>query len=61
VELAETERLFLRVPEQGKIDPPGEGYDGQIRRLAAFNNRLDCRSLGVRIFLGSFIQMRGAL
>jgi hypothetical protein len=24
-----------------KIDPPGEGDDGQIRRLAACNNRLD--------------------
>jgi hypothetical protein len=40
-ELVETERLFLRAPEQGKIDPAGEGYDGQILGLAAFNNRFD--------------------
>jgi hypothetical protein len=40
-ELAKTERLFLRAPEQRKVDPSGEGHDGQIRGLAAFNNRLD--------------------
>jgi hypothetical protein len=38
---AETERLFLRAPEQGKIDPSGEGHDAQVWQLAAFNNRLD--------------------
>ena len=40
-ELAEVERLFLRAPEQGKINPPGEAYNRQIRRLPAFDNRLD--------------------
>jgi hypothetical protein len=40
-ELAETERLFLRPPEQGKIDPSGEGHNAQICRMAAFNDRLD--------------------
>jgi hypothetical protein len=30
-------RLFLRAPEQGKIDPPGEGYDGQIRAVAGIS------------------------
>jgi len=40
-ELAEVERLFLRAPEQRKINPPGEGYNSQIRRLPAFDNRLD--------------------
>ena len=40
-QLAETERLFLRVPDQWEIDPLGESHDGQIWGLAAFNNRLD--------------------
>ena len=33
--------MFLTAPEQGEIDPSGEGHDGQIWRLATFNNRLD--------------------
>jgi hypothetical protein len=33
--------MFLRAPEQGKINPPGEAYNSQIRRLPAFDNRLD--------------------
>lgn len=36
-EPAQTERLFLRAPEQGKIDPSGEGHNGQVWRLAAFS------------------------
>lgn len=40
-ELAEAEGLFLRAPEQGKSDPPGEKYDRQLPRLVAFDNRLD--------------------
>jgi hypothetical protein len=32
-ELAGTERLFLRALEQGKIDPPGEGYCGPVDPL----------------------------
>ena len=37
----EVERLFLGAPEKGKINPPGEVYNRQIRRLLAFDNRLD--------------------
>jgi hypothetical protein len=33
--------MFLRAPEQGESDLSGEGHDGQIWRLAAFNNRFD--------------------
>jgi hypothetical protein len=33
--------MFLRAPEQGKIDPSGEGHKAQVWRLAAFNNRLN--------------------
>ncbi len=40
-EYSETERMFLRAPEQGKIDPSGEGHKAQVWRLAAFNNRLN--------------------
>ena len=36
-----TERLFLRAPEQGKIDPAGETDHGEFGRLAAFDDRLD--------------------
>jgi hypothetical protein len=39
--LANAERLFLRAPQQGQIEPAGETYHGQIRRLAAFGDRLD--------------------
>src|ERR1700730_15863274 len=34
-ELVEGERLFLGAPKQRKINPPGEGYNGQLRRLPA--------------------------
>src|SRR5579863_7921009 len=35
------ERLFLRAPEQGEIDPSGERHYAQVRGLVAFDNRLD--------------------
>ena len=40
-ELAETLQVLLLAPEQGKIDPPGEGHNRQIRRLPAFDNCFD--------------------
>jgi hypothetical protein len=40
-ELADAERLLLRAPEQGEIDPTGETDHGEVRRLAAFGDRLD--------------------
>ena len=39
-ELADAERLFLRAPEQGESEPPGETDHREVRRLAAFGNRL---------------------
>lgn len=40
-ELADAERLFLRAPEQGEIDPVGETHHGEVGRQAAFRDRLD--------------------
>jgi hypothetical protein len=39
--LAGSERLFLRAPEQREIEPSGEGDDRQIRWLAAFDDCLN--------------------
>src|SRR5487761_1619775 len=36
-----SERLLLCAPKRGKIDASGKVDDGQLGRLATFNNRLD--------------------
>jgi hypothetical protein len=40
-ESASDERLFLRTPEQGEIRPAGETDNGEVGRLATFDNCLD--------------------
>jgi putative transposase len=39
-ESADAERLFLRAPEEGKIDPAGETDHGEVGRLAASSRNL---------------------
>ena len=41
VAVAHADGLFLRAPQEREIEPAGETYHGEVRRLATFRNRLD--------------------